>query len=109
MIKQLGIDVKQLFDALIAEAQVLEELPQHPHPKLIRYHGCRVVRMHLTGLVLDRHPHDLQNYVQHGHGRLDESWFIARLESEIQHLHDLGWVHYDLFPTNILVSEGMPV
>lgn len=63
LLKQLGIDGKQLFDSLIAEAQVLEELSQHPHPNLIRYHGCRVVRGHLTGLVIDKYPHDLQNYV----------------------------------------------
>lgn len=110
MLKQLGIDVKQLFDTIIAEAQVLEELSQHPHPNLIRYHGCRIVRGHFTGLVLDRHPHDLQTYVQHGHGSLDKTHFIAALESAIKHLHDLGWAHNDLSPGNLLVSEeGMPV
>jgi serine/threonine protein kinase len=109
MLKKLGIE-KQLFNALVAEAQVLEELSQRPHPNLIRYHGCRVARGHITGLVLDRHPHDLQTHVQHGYETIDKALFMAALESAIQHLHGLGWAHNDLNPANVLVSEaGMPV
>jgi hypothetical protein len=108
MLKKMGIE-KQMSSALVAEAQVLEELSQHPHPNLIRYHGCRVARGHITGLVLDRHPHDLQIHVKHGY-ELDKALFMAALESVILHLHGLGWAHNDLTPTNVLVSEaGMPV
>lgn len=109
MLKNMGIE-KQLFDSLVAEAQVLEELSQHPHPNLIRYHGCRVVRDHITGIVLDRHPHDLQTHVQSGCGTINKARFMAALESVVQHLHGLGWAHNDLNPSNVLVGEdGMPV
>ncbi|KAJ5135487.1 uncharacterized protein N7515_004765 [Penicillium bovifimosum] len=108
-LKKLGLE-KQLFNSLIAEAQVLEELSQHPHPNLIRYHGCRVARGHITGLVLDRHPDDLETHVQHGYEISDKALFMAALESAISHLHGLGWAHNDLHPANVLVSEaGMPV
>lgn len=31
---------------------------------------------------------------------------MESLESVIGHLHALGWIHNDLNPTNILVTEG---
>ncbi|KAJ5573770.1 uncharacterized protein N7459_008197 [Penicillium hispanicum] len=105
MLKELGIE-KQISSSLLAEAHVLEELSQYPHPNLIRYHGCRIARGHVTGVVLDRHPHDLQTYIECGYKSLDNALFMTELESAIQHLHGLGWAHNDLTPTNILVSEG---
>ncbi|CAG8939766.1 unnamed protein product [Penicillium salamii] len=108
-LKERGLG-KQLFTSLVGEAQVLEELSQHPHPNLIRYHGCRVVNGHFTGVVLERHPHDLEVYVESGHKAIDTTSFMAALESVIQHLHGLGWAHNDLKPSNILVSEaGFPI
>ncbi|KAJ5776291.1 uncharacterized protein N7511_001302 [Penicillium nucicola] len=90
MLKKRGIE-KQLSNALVAEAQVLEELSQHPHPNMIRYHGCRT-------------------HLQDGHDTIDIPVFMAALEAVIRHLHMLGWAHNDLTPTNILVSEAdMPV
>ena len=49
----------QLSGMLLAEAQVMEMLCQHPHPNIIRYYGCRVVRGHMTGLVMDKHTQNL--------------------------------------------------
>lgn len=109
MLRQLGIE-NQLYTSLIAEAQVLEELSQHPHPNLIGYHGCHIVRGHITGLVLDKHPHDLQTCIKTGSKSINTSQFMNALESVIQHLHKLGWAHNDLTPGNILVSEsGAPI
>ncbi|CAG8366941.1 unnamed protein product [Penicillium salamii] len=108
-LKERGLE-RQIFTSLLGEAQVLEELSQHPHPNLIRYHGCRVVNGHFTGVVLERHPRDLEAYVERGHKAIDTTRFMAALESAIQHLHGLGWAHNDLKPSNILVSEaGMPI
>lgn len=96
----------QLFRSLLAEAQVLEELSQHPHPNMI----CRVAHGCFTGIVLEKHPRDLQTHIDQGHKALDKTAFMAALESAIQHLHGLGFAHNDLCPSNVLVSEaGMPV
>ncbi|KAL4781941.1 hypothetical protein BJX76DRAFT_359374 [Aspergillus varians] len=65
---------------------------------------------HITGLVLERHAHDLYTYLKDGVGVIDKRSFMDALELAIHHLHALGWAHNDLTPTNILVSrEGMPV
>ncbi|KAJ5140270.1 hypothetical protein N7448_003678 [Penicillium atrosanguineum] len=109
ILKKQGME-KQLFKSLISEASVLEVLSHHPHPNLVRYHGCRVKRGYITGLILDKHPHDLLSYVEIGNGKIDRVPFMAALESAIQHLHDLGFAHNDLTPSNILVTEkGMPI
>lgn len=109
LVKRLEIE-NQLCESLMAEAQLLQELSEHPHPNLIGYHGCRVVRGHIIGLVLDKHPHDLETYVTDGLGQIDKVAFMAALESVVQHLHGLGWAHNDLTPFSIMVSEaGMPV
>ncbi|CAG8241614.1 unnamed protein product [Penicillium olsonii] len=108
-LKERGLE-KQLLNSRVGEAQVLEELSQHPHPNLIRYYGCKVTEGYFTGIVLERHPHDLEAYVESGYRVPDTDQFMAGLESAIQHLHGLGWAHNDLNPSNVLVSEaGIPI
>ncbi|KAJ5081579.1 hypothetical protein NUU61_009843 [Penicillium alfredii] len=106
--------VHLLAQSLLEEARTVEFLSEHPHPRIIRYHGCRFRRGYLTGIVLSRHSHDLKEYLRHGGGKIDKGVFMNELESAIYHLHSLGWAHNDLNPTNVLVddsevAEGMPV
>jgi serine/threonine protein kinase len=102
--------LSQLSAALLAEAEVLQSLSQNPHPNIIRYHGCRVLRGYFIGIVLDRHPYDLHNYLKNRVGTIEKRSFIAALESALLHLHAHGLAHNDLTPHNILVSkEGMPI
>ena len=94
----------------LEEAKTMEMLSQHPHPNIIRYHGCRVRRGRITGLVLDRHPNTLTDYLKNSVGSVDKQAFMQSLSSAIYHLHSLGWAHNDLNPNNVLVDEdGMPV
>lgn len=73
----------RLSEMLLAEAQVMEVLSRDPHPNIIRYYGCRVIRGHITGLVLDRHNYDLETYIEKGVGVLDKFSFMNALESSI--------------------------
>lgn len=99
-----------LRQSLLDEAQTMQFLSEHPHPHIIRYHGCLVKRGYITGLVLDRHPSDLETYLKNGLGSMHKEPFMEALESAIYHLHSLGWAHNDLNPGNILVdASGMPV
>ncbi|KAJ5383891.1 hypothetical protein N7517_001802 [Penicillium concentricum] len=102
--------LSQLSAALLAEAEVLESLLQHPHPNIIRYYGCRVLRGYFIGLVIDKHPHDLYTYLKNQVGTIEKPSFIAELKSSLRYLHTHGLAHNNLTPNNILVSkEGMPV
>jgi serine/threonine protein kinase len=95
---------------LLEEARAMEIISKHPHPNIIYYHGCRVRRGRITGLVLDRHSHTLTDYLKNKVGSVDGERFMQALESAIYHLHSLGWAHNDLNPDNVLVDEdGMPV
>lgn len=106
--------VHLLARGLLEEAHTMEFLSEHPHPNFIRYHGCRSQRSYLTGIVLDRHSHNLKDYLKNRAGTIDKKVFMDALESAIHHLHSLGWSHNDLNPTNVLVDDskasgGMPV
>jgi serine/threonine protein kinase len=102
--------LSQMPERLLPEAEILELLARAPHPNIVRYYGCRVARGFLTGLVMDRHSHDLENYIKKESGNIDQNAFMIALESSIHHLHSLGLAHNDLTPSNILVSERhMPI
>lgn len=85
----------------------MEVLSKHPHPNIIKYHGCRSLRGYLTGIVLDRHGHDLNKYLKKKVGTIDKNPFMDALRSAIHHLHSLGWAHNDLNPSNVLVDDSV--
>ncbi|KAM7185626.1 Protein kinase-like domain containing protein [Rhypophila sp. PSN 637] len=88
----------------------MEMLSQHPHPHIIRHHGCHVRRHRIVGLVLDRSANTLADYLKKNIGSLDKGRFMQALKSAIYHVHSINWTHNDLHPNNILVDEvGMPV
>lgn len=95
---------------LVEEAQPMEELVRHPHPNIIRYYGCKVQKGYVMGLVLDEHPHDLNEYLRDRIGMIDKDCFMNALNSAVHHLHSLGWAHNDLNPSNIMVNDaGLPI
>lgn len=98
---------------LLEEVDALELVSRRPHPGIIRYHGCRVRRGRITGLVLDKYEHNLHQYVSEGLGTaIDTDAFMAALEAAVRHLHSsaLGVAHNDLNPHNVLLNaDSMPV
>jgi serine/threonine protein kinase len=96
---------------ILEEVKALELVSQHPHPNIIRYHGCRVRRGRITAIVLDKHPYSLRDLADNkALGTLDKEAFMNALESAVRHLHSLGLAHNDINPRNILVdANGMPV
>jgi serine/threonine protein kinase len=101
---------EETTDPTFAEALVLEYIAQAPHPNLGRYHGCRVRRDRITGIVLDQYKVNLYDFLLHDGGRVDREKFMARLESAVDHLHQLGLAHNDINPNNVMVeAEDMPI
>jgi serine/threonine protein kinase len=96
--------------SLLEEICALEAISKHPHPNIVRYHGCRVRRGRITGLVLDKYEYDLEFYVRCGIGTINKEAFMAALVSAVQHLHANDLAHNDITPSNIMVNDsGMPV
>ncbi|KAK5995741.1 hypothetical protein PT974_04159 [Cladobotryum mycophilum] len=82
--------VNLLAQGLLEEARTMEFLSKHPHPNIVRYHGCRSQRGHLTGIVLDRHLHNLEDYVKNEIEHIEKETFMNALGSAINHLHSLS-------------------
>ncbi|KFH44832.1 cell division protein kinase-like protein [Hapsidospora chrysogenum ATCC 11550] len=102
--------VHLIAKGVVEEAEVMEVVASQPHQNIIGYHGCHVRRGYITGLVLDRHPHDLKSYLESGHSIQNKELFMELLESAVHHLHSLGLAHNDLNPTNVLLAEdGRPI
>lgn len=92
-------DAGLLHQLLLKEADAFELLRQHPHPNLVRYHGCLVKRGRIMGLVLHRCSTTLEKRMKEG----DITHFNK--ESWAKHLHTLGLAHNDLNPANIMLDE----
>ncbi|KAL7935800.1 kinase-like domain-containing protein [Trichoderma chlorosporum] len=96
---------------MLQEAETMEFLAQHPHPNIVGYHGCRVKRGRIAGLVLETFPlnHDLAMATQRPEsfrGLLDKDRIMTGLRAAVDHLHSMGLAHNDINPANIMLGEG---
>ncbi|KAI2620513.1 kinase-like protein [Hypoxylon sp. NC1633] len=115
-IKRPNMSIYELFKdddflarMILSEAVTMERIARHPHPNIVRYHGVRVRRGRITGLVLDKYQHTLLEHVRQGMV-LDRERFVEALDSAVAHLHSLGLAHNDINPENIMVaSETTPI
>ncbi|KAI1139119.1 kinase-like protein [Hypoxylon sp. FL0543] len=96
---------------LLEEAAALQHISHYEqHPNLVKFHGCRVRRGRITGLMMDRYKYDLNEFMR-WRNTVDKERFLYCLESAIRRLHSLGLAHNDINPRNIMVNEasGEPV
>ena len=94
---------------MLAEAVVLEGVARHPHPNIVCYHGIRVRRGRITGIVSEKHKMHLLEHVKRGLV-LDREKSLEGIKAAVAHLHSLGLGHSDMHPEYIMVAEnGRPV
>ena len=89
---------------LLHEAQICEILRNCPHPNIAKYLGCIIVDDSLTGLCFKRYGSDLHERVEEG-PPFNRASCLESIRKEIEHLHGLGIIHYNIKPSNIL-SDG---
>lgn len=100
------------------EIDVCEVLKRSAHPNLAAYHGCLAVSAKATGLLFKWYKCTLLELVNPQ--QLSKRHFIAtgrplvnngmrdwmqRLRRAVGHLHDLGLVHNDISPANVMLDE----
>ncbi|KAI1735315.1 kinase-like domain-containing protein [Xylaria scruposa] len=93
---------------ILNEAEACELLRKHPHPNIARYLGCVVRDGRIKGLGFEKYPVTLDKLLEDG-TPFDKDRCMRGVEAGVQHMHDLGLVHNDLNPTNIMIDGGNPV
>jgi len=103
-------EAKLLPKLLLGEAEVLQFLNQHPHPNIIKFHGCTVNRGRITGIALEKYSVILQYRHEDVPHPLDVDACMHGIRAAVKHLHSFGLAHNDLNPTNIaLDSDDNPI
>ncbi|KAL2119939.1 hypothetical protein VTJ04DRAFT_6900 [Mycothermus thermophilus] len=96
--------------SILDETLIMEKISKTPHPHIIHYHGCRVHRGRITGLVLERLDMTLTQYVNEPEfAQLNKAKFMEALESAIAYLHQLELAHNDINPDNIMIRDELAV
>lgn len=90
---------------LLSEARVYQVLLQHPHPHIVKYHGCVVKGDQLVGLALDALEQDLEDRCRQPIF-LDVERVVKEVRGALSHLHGLGYCHNDVNPRNIMLTTG---
>lgn len=95
---------------LIEEAMLLEHLQNHPHPNIVRYHGCTLKDGRITGIALEKHDVLLLYRYEDRPLPFDVEACMDGIRAGVRHLHSLGFAHNDLNPMNILLNnEDHPI
>ncbi|KAJ4311731.1 hypothetical protein N0V84_010297 [Fusarium piperis] len=95
-------------DLLVQEAEICEILSKHPHPNVVRYFGCLVEDNRITGLCLGKCTSKLSDKL--ADATPDErKMYCEGIEKGVAHLHQLGLIHNDLNPSNIMMDGDTPI
>jgi serine/threonine protein kinase len=93
---------------ILTEVEACEVLRIHPHPNIAQYLGCVVRDGRIRGLCFAKYSITLSQMLK------DETPFhrshcLSGIEAGVRHMHDLGLVHNDLNPSNIMMDGDNPV
>lgn len=109
-----------IADNLLREAEICELLRQNPHPNIAEYVGCQVADGKVISICFAKYNQTLmqaaipQNYGKrmfraNRQGLKRYLHVLEGVENGIQHLHQLGIVHNDINPSNIMLKGNVPI
>ncbi|TLS20432.1 uncharacterized protein PpBr36_11282 [Pyricularia pennisetigena] len=78
------------------------------HQNIIKFHGLRVHRGRITGIVLKKHDRTLKQCLESdpaAFAYLDRDAIISGLQSAVTFLHSLKLAHNDISPYNVMIDE----
>ncbi|KAF5004589.1 hypothetical protein FDECE_8919 [Fusarium decemcellulare] len=99
---------RQIAEVVLQEAEICETLKENPHPNVVRYLGCLVEDGRIVALVLAKYRMQLSDKLAES-SPAERQMYYEGVERGVQHLHQLGLVHNDLNPSNIMLDGTNPV
>ncbi|KAK2609320.1 hypothetical protein QQS21_002101 [Conoideocrella luteorostrata] len=102
---------------LIREIRVCEMLLQNPHRNIATYLGCTPSGDRVDGIAFQRYPQSLmtllnptslnkKDFLSNRQLSLETAeLYLGGIKAGIEHLHGLGFIHNDINPMNIMISE----
>jgi serine/threonine protein kinase len=104
MIQYTQDDPYRIPNLFIAETRICEIVKKHPHPNIARYFGCVVQKDRIVGLCLAKYHMTLEDKLN---GDLPVPRDILKgIERGLNHLHNLGLIHNDINPSNIMFKAN---
>ncbi|KAJ8131821.1 hypothetical protein O1611_g1803 [Lasiodiplodia mahajangana] len=105
---ETGPNAYKYGNTILTEAKACEVLRKHPHPNIVRYLGCVVKDGRIRALAFDKHPLTLGQMMR-DETPFDKDRCLNGVEAGVRHMHDLGLVHNDINPHNIMMDGNDPV
>lgn len=111
--------ISTLIQPILQDLAAYENIRKHPYPNLAQYQGYVVSSGRVTGLCFTRYPQSLISMVNPGHYNKTEfigsveirgrraraAQYLDSIEQGLRHLHALSFIHNDLNPSNIMITE----
>ncbi|KAK4121852.1 hypothetical protein N657DRAFT_682351 [Parathielavia appendiculata] len=91
-------------DLMLHELDICECLAKHPHPNVAKYLERLVEDGRMTALCFRRYARTLQETVSSSE-QVDTQACPRGIQEGIKHLHQLGLVHNDLNPSNVMMHS----
>ncbi|KAI1120257.1 kinase-like domain-containing protein [Nemania abortiva] len=94
-------------DTLLEEAKIYETLLLNPHKNIAQYHGCLVEDGMFHALCIEKYPTTLSALIDKDADLSEEEKkrIMQDIRAGVAHLHSVGFVHNDLNPTNIMLTD----
>lgn len=106
-----------IANIVLAEVKVYEILQRNPHSGIAQYLGCFVLEERIVGIGLTQYSttlmarcnaehHMKRQTIRYRLSMEKVNHYVNKIRSALQHLHNIGLVHNDINPSNIMFDHN---